>query len=54
MIVEIIKGEDKANPLTDEQLANLLKERGINIDRRTVAYYRKGIKLPTATERIKT
>jgi len=54
MILEIINAEDKANPFTDEQLTHRLNERGIDIDRRTVAYYRKELKLPTATERIKT
>jgi RNA polymerase sigma-54 factor len=51
MLVELIKGEDKAKPLSDEQLSKLMKEKGAAIDRRTVAYYRKGLKFPTAAAR---
>ena len=51
MLIEIIKSEDKKNPLADEALTDLMKERGARIDRRTVAYYRKALKIPTAMER---
>lgn len=51
MIVELIKSEDKRKPLSDEQLAELMKEKGADLDRRTVAYYRKELKIPTAAER---
>lgn len=54
MLVEIINREDKHNPLTDEQVTEFMKERGVNIDRRTVAHYRKGLNVPTAMERQKT
>jgi len=45
MLVEIIKNEDKLHPLSDEMLTQVLKERGVEIDRRTVAYYRKELKI---------
>ena len=51
MIVELIEHEDKTAPLSDEQLSKLLAEKGAELDRRTVAYYRKELKLPTAAER---
>jgi len=51
MLAETIDREDKNNPLTDEQLTSILKERGAAIDRRTVAYYRKELKIKTAMER---
>jgi len=51
MIVEIINLEDKHNPLTDEQAAIIMKERGADIDRRTVAFYRKELDIKTAMER---
>ncbi len=53
MLVEIINREDKHNPLTDEQMTNFMKERGANIDRRTVAHYRKELDIPTAMDRQK-
>ena len=51
MLVEIINLEDKNNPLSDEQVTKIMNERGADIDRRTVAHYRKGLKIPTAMER---
>jgi RNA polymerase sigma-54 factor len=51
MIVEIIKEEDKLHPLTDEALTLALKEKGVEIDRRTVAYYRKDLKIDTYEKR---
>jgi RNA polymerase sigma-54 factor len=53
MIKELIELEDKAAPAGDEQLAELMRAKGADIDRRTVAYYRKELRLPTATERQK-
>ena len=46
-----IEGEDKRNPLTDEKLMELLKEKGYNIARRTVAKYREQLNLPVARMR---
>ena len=53
LLAELIKGEDKKNPLTDSQLTQALKDQGAHVDRRTVAYYRKELGLPTAPERNK-
>jgi RNA polymerase sigma-54 factor len=53
MLAEIIEAEDKQKPLSDSQLTAALKERGAKIDRRTVAYYRKELKIPAASERTK-
>ncbi|HCT45729.1 MAG TPA: RNA polymerase sigma-54 factor, partial [Phycisphaerales bacterium] len=50
-IGEIIEGEDKAKPLSDEAIVKELKERGIEIARRTVAKYRDQLGLPTARMR---
>jgi RNA polymerase sigma-54 factor len=48
LIKKIIDEESKAKPLSDQKIANLLKEQGIEIARRTVTKYREqlGI-LPT-------
>jgi RNA polymerase sigma-54 factor len=51
LLREIVDGEDKHAPLNDEQLAALMREKGADIDRRTVAYYRKELKIATAAER---
>lgn len=45
---EAISKEDKAKPLTDEKLAELLKENGYLIARRTVAKYREQLNIPVA------
>ena len=48
-ILETIIGEEnKKNPLTDEKLALLLKEKGYPIARRTIAKYREQLDLPVA------
>ena len=45
---EAISNEDKTKPLTDEKLAELLKENGYLIARRTVAKYREQLNIPVA------
>ena len=48
ILKEYIEGEDKRKPLTDEELAALLKEKGYVIARRTVAKYREQLEIPVA------
>ncbi len=50
-IEDLIESEDKAKPLSDEAMVRALKERGIEIARRTVAKYRDQLKIPTARMR---
>ncbi|MDH6313740.1 RNA polymerase sigma-54 factor [Parabacteroides sp. PFB2-10] len=45
---EHIEAEDKRKPLTDEELAKILKEKGYIIARRTVAKYREQLGIPVA------
>lgn len=45
---EIIGGEDKAKPLSDEQLTKMLAQQGFPIARRTVAKYREQLGIPVA------
>jgi RNA polymerase sigma-54 factor len=40
-IEEMIKGEDKRNPLSDQEIVEMLAKEGVNIARRTVAKYRE-------------
>ena len=47
-LAELIAGEDKRQPLSDEQLTQLLAARGYPIARRTVAKYREQLRLPVA------
>ncbi len=45
---EVVDAEDKANPLSDDALVDRLKERGIEIARRTVAKYRAQLGIQSA------
>jgi RNA polymerase sigma-54 factor len=47
----VIDGEDKLNPLNDDEIVNKMKEQGIVLARRTVAKYRKILDIPTARQR---
>ena len=48
ILSEAVNAEEKRKPLTDEKLANLLKDKGYNIARRTVAKYREQLNIPVA------
>ena len=48
ILSEAVDNESKRKPLTDEKLALLLKEKGYNIARRTVAKYREQLHIPVA------
>ncbi len=48
ILQQIIKEENKRKPLTDEKLMHMLKEKGYNIARRTVAKYREQLNIPVA------
>lgn len=48
ILKECIDNEDKKKPLTDDELAEMLKEKGYPIARRTVAKYRQQLNLPVA------
>ncbi|MGX7667588.1 RNA polymerase factor sigma-54 [Flavobacterium pedocola] len=49
----VIEEEDKSKPLPDDKLADILKERGYPIARRTVAKYREQMDIPVARMRKK-
>jgi RNA polymerase sigma-54 factor len=48
ILVDAIAAEDKSNPLADEKLMDILKEKGYHIARRTVAKYREQLNIPVA------
>ncbi len=47
-IKEIIAQEDPRKPLTDDEIAEILKRQGLNIARRTIAKYRDQLGIPPA------
>ncbi|MFZ3063939.1 MAG: RNA polymerase factor sigma-54 [Nitrospirota bacterium] len=51
MIKEIVNDEDGKRPLNDQEIAERLKAKNINIARRTVAKYRKGMNISATTMR---
>ncbi len=53
IIKDKIKSENKEKPLSDEQLAKILKEEGIKIARRTVAKYREELGILSSSKRKK-
>ncbi|MEY3399184.1 MAG: polymerase sigma-54 factor [Bacteroidota bacterium] len=48
ILKDAIEAETKRKPLTDDKLAKLLREKGYNIARRTVAKYREQLNIPVA------
>ncbi|SHK10276.1 RNA polymerase factor sigma-54 [Hymenobacter psychrotolerans] len=48
ILKEIIEGEKKDRPLSDDKLEKMLNARGYNIARRTVAKYREQLNIPVA------
>lgn len=53
-IKEMVEAEDQSKPLSDQRLAELLQDKGINISRRTVAKYREEISIPASYKRRNT
>lgn len=50
-IKQIIEGEDKKTPYSDDEIVDQLAKQGIKISRRTVAKYRAEMKIPGCSER---
>jgi RNA polymerase sigma-54 factor len=53
-IKEIIRGEDKSRPYSDQEIANILKRSNIDIARRTVAKYREMLRILPSNQRKNT
>ena len=51
ILKECIANENKLKPVTDDELASILKDKGYNIARRTVAKYREQLDIPVARMR---
>src|SRR5699024_220583 len=48
VVQEIIDGENKQKPLSDQSIATKLKEEGYKVARRTVSKYREQLNIPVA------
>jgi RNA polymerase sigma-54 factor len=46
----MISVENPRKPLSDNAIANLLKEDGIDVARRTVAKYRESLNIPSSSD----
>ena len=51
ILSDFIGAEDKRKPLTDDALCKILKDKGYNIARRTIAKYREQLDIPVARMR---
>ena len=51
ILKEMIAAENPAKPLSDNKIAALLAEKGIQVARRTVAKYRESINIPSSSQR---
>ncbi len=51
MVKKMIDEENATKPLTDDQIAAMLQQQGIQVTRRTVAKYREDLKIPSTHHR---
>jgi len=51
LIKKIVDEEDKTKPLSDQKIADILKEEGLSIARRTVTKYRESLGILTTSLR---
>lgn len=51
MIKKLISAENPRKPLSDNAIAGLLKDDGIDVARRTVAKYRESLNIPSSSDR---
>jgi RNA polymerase sigma-54 factor len=51
LIKQFIEAENRADPLSDSTISQMLKQQGFVVARRTVAKYREAMNIPPATQR---
>lgn len=51
IVFDVIQSENKKNPLSDQEISNMIKQQGIHCARRTVAKYRGLLNLGNAQQR---
>lgn len=50
-IKEMVENENPAKPLSDSKMSEVLKEKGINVARRTIAKYREAMSISSSSQR---
>ncbi len=50
-VKDIIDNEDKSKPLSDDEVARLLKKAGLDVARRTITKYRRMMSIPSSRQR---
>ena len=50
-IKELVENENPVKPLSDNKISDLLKEKGINVARRTIAKYREAMSISSSSQR---
>ncbi|UTW03852.1 RNA polymerase factor sigma-54 [Amphritea atlantica] len=51
LIKKLVSAENPVKPLSDNKIAQLLEDQGINVARRTIAKYRESLSIPPSNER---
>ena len=51
IIKKLVSAESAKKPLSDSKIADILKDQGINVARRTIAKYRESMNIPPSNER---
>lgn len=51
IIKKLVAAENHSKPLSDNKIAAVLDEQGINVARRTIAKYREAMHIPPSNER---
>lgn len=51
LIKKLVAAENRAKPLSDSKIAELIADQGINVARRTVAKYRESLNIPSSSQR---
>ena len=51
LIRKLVAAENSRKPLSDNKIAQLLEEQGVQVARRTIAKYRESLMIPPSNER---
>jgi RNA polymerase sigma-54 factor len=51
MIKKLVSQENPRKPLSDNKIADLLQEQGIEVARRTIAKYRESLNIASSSDR---
>jgi len=53
LMLDVIEKESRSKPLSDEEIVRILRDKGVDIARRTVAKYRSILNIPSSSKRRK-